>query len=105
MQTRTPKEDNMYHVHPEEWLTAKNLVFACYAVIRGWLPIPQAFGGHFWNTSWLQDRNIGWAFVRDIPLFMLPRLSGDGLEEIQESRCCSIIPAFLSWYFVLSSPN
>jgi hypothetical protein len=65
MQTRTPKEDNMYHVHPQEWLTAKNLIFASYAVIRGWLPIPQVFGGHFWNTFWLQDRNIGWV-IRDL---------------------------------------
>lgn len=65
IQTHTPNEDNMYHVHPAEWVTAKNLIFAAYAVIRGWLPIPQVFGGHFWNTSWLQDKNIGWA-VRDI---------------------------------------
>jgi hypothetical protein len=65
VQTRTPKEDNMYHVNPADWVTAKNLTFACYAVIRGWLPIPQVFGGHFWNTSWLQDRNIG-PVLRDI---------------------------------------
>jgi hypothetical protein len=65
IQTRTPKEDNMYHVNPADWLTAKNLTFAAYAVIRGWLPIPQVLGGHFWNTSWLQDRNIG-PVVRDL---------------------------------------
>jgi hypothetical protein len=65
IQTRTPQVDNFYHVKPEEWLTSKNLSFTVYGLIRGWLPIPQFFGGHFWNTYWLQDRNIG-VVVRDI---------------------------------------
>ncbi len=65
IQTHDPQIDNFYHVKPEEWLTSKNLSFTVYGLIRGWLPIPQFFGGHFWNTYWLQDRNIG-VIVRDI---------------------------------------
>jgi hypothetical protein len=65
IQTRTPQVDNFYHVKPAEWLTAKNLSFTVYGLIRGWLPIPQFFGGHFWNTYWLSDRNIGVVF-RDL---------------------------------------
>jgi hypothetical protein len=57
--------DYLLPLHPQEWLSAKNLSVACYALIRGWLPIPKIHGGNFWNSFWLDDNNIGW-FVRDL---------------------------------------
>lgn len=65
IQTQTPPEENFYHVRPADWIRPNNLIFTCYALIRGWLPIPQFFNGHFWNTYWLQDRNIG-MILRDM---------------------------------------
>jgi hypothetical protein len=67
--------DNFYHIRPSEWLTTKNLSFTGYGLIRGWLPIPQFFGGHFWNTYWLQDRNIG-SIIRDILFLFLLAFPG-----------------------------
>jgi hypothetical protein len=61
IQTRTPPEDSFHHAYPREWLSGKNLSFAAFGIIRGWLPLPQAgelMSGHFWNTYWINDRHI-----------------------------------------------
>jgi hypothetical protein len=60
IQTQTPREDNFYHIKPADWVTGKNLSFAGFGLIRGWLPIPQFFSGHFWNSFWLEAKHIGY---------------------------------------------
>jgi hypothetical protein len=85
IQTMTPQVDNFYHVRPSEWLTSKNLSFTGYGLIRGWLPIPQFFSGHFWNTYWLQDRNIG-AILRDILFLFFLAFPGFVLWKTERAR-------------------
>lgn len=71
IQTRTPPQENMHPVYPKEWLSKNNLSFAAFGLIRGWLPIPQFRGPHFWNTSSLNDDRIGGAFETILFLFLL----------------------------------
>ena len=70
IQARTPTVDNvnMSPVHPDEWLSVKNFSFAAFALIKGWLPIPQVHGGHFWNSYWLNKNNI--PGVIEVALFL-----------------------------------
>ncbi|HEV3412766.1 MAG TPA: hypothetical protein VG101_09820 [Puia sp.] len=71
IQTRTPPEENMHLVYPKEWLSKNNLSFAAFGLIRGWLPIPQFRGPHFWNTSSLNQEHIGGVFEIILFLFLL----------------------------------
>ncbi|HMH20216.1 MAG TPA: hypothetical protein VK563_00500, partial [Puia sp.] len=59
IQGRIPAEDKLIPIEPGGWHTAKNISNACWAVIRGWLPIPKVFSENFWNSFWLDDNNIG----------------------------------------------
>jgi hypothetical protein len=61
IQARTPAGDNvnMTAVRPAEWLSVKNISFAAYSLIRGWLPVPRINGGHFWNSYWLTKDIVG----------------------------------------------
>ncbi len=60
IQARTPTVNNvnMTPVRPDEWLSVKNFSFAAFGLIKGWLPVPQVNGGHFWNSYWLNKNNI-----------------------------------------------
>lgn len=69
IQTRTPPEENMHLVYPKEWLSRNNLSFAAFCLIRGWLPVPQVRGPHFWNSFWLNEEHIGG--VIQVILFLL----------------------------------
>jgi hypothetical protein len=71
IQTRTPPEENMHLVYPKEWVSKNNLSFAAIGLIRGWLPIPQFRGPHFWNSSSLNEDRIGGAFEIVLFLFLL----------------------------------
>jgi len=62
IQTRVPQEESFHHAHPAEWLSGKNLSFAAFGVIRGWLPVPrvkEAMEGHFWNSYILSEYHVG----------------------------------------------
>ncbi|HET6253998.1 MAG TPA: hypothetical protein VFE32_07985 [Puia sp.] len=61
IQAKAPAMDNvnMTPVHPEEWLSGRNLSFAAGAFVQGWLPVPQVNGGRFWNTGWLNAGHLG----------------------------------------------
>ena len=59
IQTQTPPDDNYNQLRPEEWLTGQHLSFTAFSLIRGWLPIPQVRGGHFWNSYWINPQHIG----------------------------------------------
>jgi len=66
IQARTPPRSENVNLTPvltEEWLSMKNVSFAVYGVIRGWLPVPQVNGAHFWNSYWLSPRNISGMFA------------------------------------------
>jgi len=58
-QGHIPPEDKLIPVIPGGWHTAKNFSAASYAIIRGWLPIPNLPSANFWNTYWLDDNHIG----------------------------------------------
>ena len=59
LQGRIPPEDKLVPIIPGGWHTAKNFSAASYAIIRGWLPIPNVSSANFWNTYWLDDNHIG----------------------------------------------
>ena len=65
LQGRISAPDYLLPLRLEECFSAKNLSAACYALIRGWLPIPKIHGGNFWNSFWLDDDNINW-IIRDL---------------------------------------
>jgi len=59
IQFQTPVEDNSLQFRPADWLSGQSWTFAVYGLVRGWLPIPQVSGGHFWNSYWLNENHIG----------------------------------------------
>ena len=66
IQTRVPQEENFHHTYPAEWLSGKNLSFAAFGVIRGWLPVPrvkEVMEGHFWNSYALSEYYVGPVFL------------------------------------------
>jgi hypothetical protein len=65
LQGRIPAEDRLLPIQWGMGPSAKNITATCYALIRGWLPIPVFSGDNFWNSYWLSDENTG-SLVRNI---------------------------------------
>lgn len=76
IQARTPVEDNinMTAVNARGFLSLNGLSFAVLGLGRGWLPVPREFGGHFWNSYWLNNSLLGlglFVFFLGLPFFVL----------------------------------
>ncbi|MBS1662120.1 MAG: hypothetical protein JST68_13840 [Bacteroidetes bacterium] len=82
IQAHTPVEDNvnMGPVNARGFLSSTGLSFASFGLVRGWLPIPQHFDGHFWNRYWLYEsfwggliRTVLFVFFLGFPYLVLRR--------------------------------
>jgi len=58
VQFQTPAEDNFFQFGPARWLHGENFFFSLRGLVKGWLPIPQSSGGHFWNNYWLNETRV-----------------------------------------------
>jgi hypothetical protein len=58
MQFQTPAEDNFFHFGTARWLHGENFFFSMRSLVKGWLPIPEISGGHFWNNYWLNESRV-----------------------------------------------
>jgi len=58
IQFQTPVEDNFFQFGPARWLHEQNFFFSARGLVKGWLPIPESTGGHFWNNYWLNEGRV-----------------------------------------------
>jgi hypothetical protein len=66
LQFQTPAEDNFFQFGTARWLHGQNFFFSTRALVKGWLPMPQSSGGHFWNSYWLNEGRVpawGWSVL------------------------------------------
>jgi hypothetical protein len=58
IQFQTPAEDNFFHFGPAQWMNRQHFFFSVRGLVKGWLPIPEVSGGHFWNNYWLNEQRV-----------------------------------------------
>jgi len=58
VQFQTPAEDSFFQFGPGRWWHEQNFFFSIRGLVKGWLPIPETTGGHFWNSYWLNEGRV-----------------------------------------------
>jgi len=58
IQFQTPAEDNFFQFGPARWMHEESFFFSVRGLVKGWLPIPETSGGHFWNSYWLNEGRV-----------------------------------------------
>lgn len=58
VQFQTPAEDNFFQFGPARWWHEQNFFFSLRGLVKGWLPVPETTGGHFWNSYWLNEGRV-----------------------------------------------
>jgi hypothetical protein len=103
LQARIPAEDRLLPIQWGMGPSAKNITAACYALIRGWLPIPVFSGDNFWNSYWLSDENTG-SLVRNILFFFFLLLPAPILKRSVKALVFYYTVIFLLFVFFLFLP-
>jgi hypothetical protein len=103
IQLQTPAEDNFFQFGTTRWLHEQNFFFSARGLVKGWLPLPQSSGGHFWNSYWLNEERVpfwGW-FLLFIGLLVFPGLLLKDSRKALIFYYASLMP--LLFFFVVTN--